>query len=186
MSFSVRAYIVDWNELQERWKRGKKPAPHTSHWFYQAVEDKERWVKQHQPKPWIDSANAMTDAAMFYDDARSDLKPAVRKQIDKYLRPFIALNEKDRRHLRELAGSNTEDGLFEMTMSPETVEEILANADFRWLDALRPLWEEHSMVEDPDFTHIKDFRCFTRYMNQWKKLLETAATKKRGVVISIV
>jgi hypothetical protein len=186
MSCRVYAYLVDWDELQERWKRGKKPAPGASHWFYQAVEDKEPWVKQHSPRHWIDSWNAAVDAGFFYDNARVDLKPALRKQIDKYWRPFIATNEKYRRPLRELTGRNTDDGLFEITLSPATVQEFVARADFRWLDHLRPLWDEHNECYEPDFTHIKDFGCFKRYMDQWNKVLTAAAKKKRGIVISIV
>jgi hypothetical protein len=85
-----------------------------------------------------------------------------------------------------LTGHDTDDGLFEITMSPATVKEFAARADFRWLDALRPLWDEHNQCYEPDYTHIKDFRCFKRYMDQWKKLLQTAAKKKRGIVISNV
>lgn len=149
----------------------------------------ETWVERYAPKHWISSWNAAVDAGFFYDNARVELKPELRKKMDKFLRPFLgtSTSKTHRRHVRDLTGGNTEEGLFEITMSPAKVAEFCAKADFDWVEKLRPLWDEHNEMDfDPDFTHMKNFGCFKRYMGQWQKLLQTAVRKKKGLVISIV
>jgi len=189
MSFQVYPYIVDWEEFSRRWRQGKKPTRGSPHWFCQATEDLETWVVRYAPKHWISSWNAAVDAGLFYDNARVVLKPELRKKMDKLLRPFLGTGTSKtyRRHVRDLTGGDTEEGLFEITMSPAKVAEFCSKADFDWVEKLRPLWAEHNEMDfDPDFTHMKNFGCFKRYMGQWQKLLQTAVRKKKGLVISIV
>jgi hypothetical protein len=186
MSCSVYAYLVDWDELTKHWKSAGKTPRDKMHWFQQAAEDQESWLTQYWPKKWINSWNATVDAGLFYDDAREDLKPAVRTQIDKYWRPFIGTSSAHRANVRDLSKRDTEDGLFEITMSPATVKDFCARAKIAWLDSLEPLWEEHGVLAEEGFTHIGNFKAFKRYLSQWQKLLQTAARKQKGLVVSIV
>jgi hypothetical protein len=89
MSFQVYPYIVDWDEFSRRWRQAKKPTRSSPHWFCQATEDLETWVERYAPKHWISSWNAAVDAGFFYDNARVELKPELRKKMDKFLRPFL-------------------------------------------------------------------------------------------------
>jgi hypothetical protein len=118
MSIQVSAYLVDWDEIVERYRRRKE----SPRWFFESIEDREEWVEQYRPDGWIESWNAAVDAGLFYDNAREELSRTARKPFDKFLRNFLASREKHQMRVRELAGAETDDGVFEVTMSPATVK----------------------------------------------------------------
>jgi hypothetical protein len=182
LPMSISSFIVDWPKFVSEWKTRPDYAS-VNGFYWDAMEEPKPWIAHH--RLWTDSPTTQMHASEVYEELRPHLDKASRRAFDKLFGAFFWWNEAAGKfaiafHNDLGKGANPE--VFAITMKPATVEKHLALWDEGAFDRLRAPFK----AEFPEGNErIENFGVFKKYVKMWVSLLQKAASKHRGVVVSV-
>jgi hypothetical protein len=185
----VACIVVDWKEAVTRWKSGKLSS-----------EGMETWTEE--VDGWIYSMKDYTFAVEAWEFMDKELIlriPAIRRETHFRAHMFMRrLMTSEDRFFHDIGDKGKR---FDMSISPETAAQLAAivkPVDFRVFEkAFRLCPGDDEYIAQQLKQLLKDFargrsaaRCykemFLTYVSAWVNAVNTAARKKRGLLISLV
>lgn len=176
MSVTIDAFLVDWNELEAKYKeRGDNLN------FWETLDEEEQWLESWDYDGWEISFTAAMGFSDIYKALRPKIAESERAPLDQFLTAFIVTNDDEAFTPVQDIGADVDKATIFGSMNPESVRKYLDLYKSLNLGILRKPFNEYKGTTDYAIL-FDDFEQCISYIKLWGSLLQAADNKGRGIV----